>query len=355
MTINTITKGMATFVLCLLSINVQAQALTAKYARLLTTPRSYVAYRTTSAPVIDGVLDEGDWQQARWTADFEDISGEGFPRPKYRTRAKMMWDDDYFYIGAELEEPYVRASLTEHDAIIYHDNDFEVFIDPDDDNECYYEIEVNALGTLFELMLNRPYRDGGNFYDQWDCPGLRHAVKINGTLNDSSDIDKSWTVEMAIPKRAVKTSFDPLLKAGACWRVNFSRVEWLSKPEENWVWTATGAVNMHMPERWGYVCFSPKAVGSGTDSVAYPHDMDVYKLMWAMYYAEKEALEKNGKYTTELSRLGLGPADKALLPKGSQLSLEATASMFKIIVDLGGEKYTLDHNSHFAVEKAKKL
>lgn len=349
-----IVKGLLVLMTAMLFVQAQAQSLIRKYERWLTTPRNYVAYRTTSKPVIDGRMTEADWQRAAWTEDFEDISGAGFARPKYLTRAKMMWDDDFFYVAAELEEPHITATLTHHDAIIYHDNDFEVFIDPDDDNECYYEIEVNAFNTLFELMLNRPYRNEGNFFDQWDCPGLKTAVYIDGTLNDKRDKDRSWTVEMAIPKNALKTSFEHPLKAGSCWRVNFSRVEWLSKPEENWVWSATGAVNMHMPERWGYLYFSGKTVGQGTDEVVWPHDMNVYKLMWAVYYAQEEAKEKTGKYLQRLADLALSEEDKALLPGGSQLRLEATDTMFKITVNTRKESYSLDHNSRFVKKNLKK-
>ena len=52
------------------------------------------------------------------------------PSPRFRTRVKMLWDDNYLYIAAELEEPNVAAKLTERDSVIFHDNDFEVFIKP---------------------------------------------------------------------------------------------------------------------------------------------------------------------------------------------------------------------------------
>ena len=85
----------------------------------------------------------------------------------------MLWDDAYFYIGAELEEPHVWATLTEHDSVIFHDNDFEVFIDPDGDNHEYYEFEINALGTYWDLLLPKPYRDGGKADNSWEIPGLK--------------------------------------------------------------------------------------------------------------------------------------------------------------------------------------
>lgn len=79
----------------------------------------------------------------------------------------MLWDDDCLYVSAVLEEPNIQARLTKRDTIIYYDNDFEVFIDPDGDGHHYFEIENNARGVIFDLLLNRPYRSGGNFMIQW--------------------------------------------------------------------------------------------------------------------------------------------------------------------------------------------
>ena len=47
-------------------------------------------------------VDDAAWRDAPWTEDFVDIEGSKQPAPTFRTRAKMLWDDTYFYIGAEL-------------------------------------------------------------------------------------------------------------------------------------------------------------------------------------------------------------------------------------------------------------
>ena len=100
-------------------------------------PRHYACYRTLTPLHIDGDLTKPAWELAAWTEDFVDIEGSARPSPKFRTRAKMLWDDRNFYIAAEIEEPHVWGTLTEHDSLIFHDNDFEVFIDPDGDNHDY--------------------------------------------------------------------------------------------------------------------------------------------------------------------------------------------------------------------------
>lgn len=330
-----------------------AQSLFEKYERCLTAPRTYVCYRTEAPLTIDGRLDESSWQKAASTAPFEDISGKGFATPKYETTAKMLWDDDYLYVGAVLEEPNIVANLTQRDTIIYYDNDFEVFIDPDSDGHNYFEIEVNARNVLFDLMLDKPYRVNGDFFLQWDCPGIRSAVHCEGTLNNSNDTDKYWSVEMAIPRQALTLSFNNLLKAGNCWRINFSRVEWLKKPEENWVWSATGRIDMHMPERWGYLLFSGNNVGTLETEMDYPHNRDVYRLMWAMYYAQQDYRNQHHAYMRKLEDFALTEAEKAALPGDARLEVEATREQFLITVDVPSEdcRYVLNQEGYFQKQK----
>ena len=146
------------------------QGLYEKYERMLTLPEGYVCYRVDGKIKVDGKLNEADWQKAQSTSSFVDISGEGFAKPCYDTSAKMLWDDNYLYVGAVLQEDDIKAKLSQRDTIIYYDNDFEVFLDPDGDGQNYFEIETNANGVIFDLMLDKPYRSGGNYIIKWDFP-----------------------------------------------------------------------------------------------------------------------------------------------------------------------------------------
>lgn len=232
-------------------------------------PHHYESPRASAPVRIDGKLDDAVWTRAPWTPEFVDIEGDARPKPRFRTRAKMAWDDEYFYVAAELEEPHVWATLTQHDSIIFHDNDFEVFIDPNGDTLEYFEFEINALNTGWDLFLPKPYRFGGKADNGWEIPGLKTAVSIRGTLNDPRDRDEGWTIEIAFPWTAFgeRARMPVPPRTGDVWRVNFSRVEWQheivlgsyqrvkGKPEDNWVWSPQGAINMHIPEKWGYVRF----------------------------------------------------------------------------------------------------
>jgi hypothetical protein len=224
-------------------------------------PKSYECYRAKTPIHIDGKLDDRAWKDAPWTTDFVDIEGSAKPLPRFHTRAKMLWDDEYLYIAAQIEEPDVKATLTKHDSVIFRDNDFELFIKPPGDAPGYFEFEINALNTSWDLYLNKPYLAGGKADSSWDIPGLQTGVAIQGSLNQSTDKDHGWTVEIAIPWTAYASRL-PVTKpeAGSEWRINFSRVEWkIGQPkEDNWVWTPQGVVNMHVPEHWGYLRFRDK-------------------------------------------------------------------------------------------------
>ncbi|MCP4248861.1 MAG: CehA/McbA family metallohydrolase [bacterium] len=239
--------------------------------------RQHVCYHTDQPVVIDGRLDDSAWADAAWTDRFVDIEGDAKPRPQYHTRLKMLWDDRHLYLAASLEDPHVWGTLTKRDAIVFQDNDFEIFIDPDGDAREYFEIEVNALNTIFDLLLMRTYKDGGPARHEWDVKGLQSAVHVDGTLNDPSDTDGGWNAELAIPWRSLaKWAHRPAPPAdGDVWRMNFSRVQWQHRvvdgryekvpdtAENNWVWSPQGEINMHLPLRWGYVKFATASSAGG--------------------------------------------------------------------------------------------
>ncbi|HSA00387.1 MAG TPA: sugar-binding protein [Candidatus Paceibacterota bacterium] len=276
------------------------------YAPPVSHPRNYVCYRASTPLEINGRLDKPTWECAPWTEYFVDIEGHRKPAPRFLTRAKLLWDQEYLYIGAFLEEPHVWAALTQKNSIIFNDNDFEIFIDPDGDNHNYYEFELNALNTIWELTLERPYRDGGPVHRGDNLPGLKSAVAVQGTLNNPCDTDHGWSIEVAIPwsglARYCGHSACPP-KDGDQWRLNFSRVEWLveilhgayrkvpreAHPEDNWVWSPQGAIDMHRPERWGWVQFS--SASTGTESFKRDPSWLARELLMEIYYAQRSRLE----------------------------------------------------------------
>lgn len=281
-------------------------------------PKNYLCQRASAPIVIDGKLDDPAWKTAAWTDDFVDIQGDARPKPRFRTRAKMLWDDDYLYIAAEIAEPHVWATLTNHDAVIFRDPDFEVFIDPKGETQPYYEFEMNALNTTWDLRLNKPYMDGGQPHNEWEIPGAKTAVQIHGTLNNPADTDKGWTVEIAFPWKVLaehaRHAGPP--NEGEQWRLNFSRVEWQithtngayqkiqDMPEDNWVWSPQGVVDMHRPEMWGVVQFTSRPA-KGKIPVAKIPGLPARNLALEIYYAQRDFWTAHKSWATNLVELGL--------------------------------------------------
>lgn len=283
-------------------------------------PRTHIAYQTNEKMSIDGLANESDWQNVAWTEKFIDI--EGAKNPKYQTNVKMLWDEEYYYILAKMEEPHVWATLKQRDTIIFYNNDIEVFIDPDGDTHNYYEIEVNAFNTVWDLFVTKPYRELNQpVQNDWNITGLKTAVHIDGTLNNANDTDKSWTVEMAIPWKTFRKSyFEDNVPRDDFWRVNFSRVHWDFdlknnsysrkkdnkgdfQPEYNWVWSPMGVINMHEPEKWGYVYFSTKKAGEKAE-FNIPDDEHIKWKLSELYRNQKKYHLKKGEYLTSLKEVG---------------------------------------------------
>lgn len=328
--------------------------------------RAYTAPFTTASPVIDGRPDEAAWQVAPWSEPFVDIEGDKQPLPPLATRMRMMWSREGLYIAAWLEEPHIWATLDTDESVIYQDNDFEVFIDPDGDTHLYYEYEINARGTEWDLLLVKPYRDGGPYLSAWDIEGLRSAVQVWGTPDAPRDRDSAWTVELFFPWASLLEG-SPRVdtpRAGDVWRINFSRVNWDSEvvagqyrkrhdpatskplPEHNWVWSPPGLVSMHEPEKWGFLHFGETA----RDSFLLP---DEVLLQWGLreaYLRQRTHREQQGRYATHLSALGLGAL---ALPWGEvPLAMQATDDQYRIAAEgPDGRRWYIDQEGRCRSER----
>jgi len=316
-------------------------------------PRQYVARRLAadSSPLtIDGDLEKREWTEVEWSEPFGDIRGiadspkEAQPTDTQRTRMKMRWDDEYLYVAAHLASDFpVLASFTKRNEPIFtEDSDFEVFVDPAATTHAYKELEINALNTVWNLMLNRPYGDDGSEHSArvakvgeqkyWEVTGLKTAVKVvKGELNAKGGAE--WTVELALhhdDTLAGQPQFASRPAVGGLWRINFSRVE--KKGDINWVWSPqvvwdanrskhVGMVAMHLPEAWGWVQFAPAEGAAPLRDVTWPARLAALNL----YYAQHLYMSKTGNFST--SAAALQPYLDAEITSPFQLAVEARANV----------------------------
>jgi len=311
-------------------------------------PSHYVVQRSPGPFDIDGDIDKDVWQTVPWSTEFGDIQGSDAPaddavRPAL-TQFKALHDDEYLYICALLHPAPglpTPAHFTERNSPIFQkDSDFEVFVDCNGSNHHYKELEVNAINTVWNLMLDKPYADNGHEHsarvapqgdpDYYEVYDQRTATRIwRGTVNDDKE-GALWSVEMALAVsdlQAFTTASSNNNHSSSCrwWRVNFSRVErrglinWTWQPQVRWDPANrrfAGFVNMHDPDAWGYLqlggeceCGDNGSTGDTSSSSSIAAGM-VRDALWpakltamTVYYALHYHKEQTGAYTDCLDDL----------------------------------------------------
>lgn len=326
-------------------------------------PKHYIISKASQEMKIDGKADEAAWENAMFSDLFVDI--EGVKEVKYDTRMKMLWDDQYLYVYAKMQEPHIWGNLKQRDTVIFYNNDFEIFVDPSGTASNYVEFELNALNTLWDLRLNKPYRVGGSAQDDWNSDGTKTAVHIEGSLNNAEDKDLFWSVEWAIPLKdlaAEKHVNKNLPVDGEQWRINFSRVEWEFDlkdgkyarkkvdgkylPEYNWVWSAQKVINMHEPEKWGVLQFTEK---QSAKNVAYNAD-DAMPLKQAAY-----ALFRKVRFGDLKSWLEASEESQKLIDlhygeeRSAEAKFEKTAKGFLITISEGKYEFVINEEGVLSI------
>lgn len=334
-------------------------------------PERLIVTKASEKITIDGRLDKA-WKNASITNDFIDIEGE--KEVKYTTSVRLLWDEQNLYVFAELEEPHIWGDIKNRDEIIYYNNDFEVFIDPSGKGEVYGEIEINALNTVWDLLLNRPYRTGGFANFHWNLDELKTAVRIDGTLNDPSDEDQKWTVEMAIPMKPLielKNDRRKPIQEGDQWRLNFSRVEWdydlidgkyhrkkvdgKYAREYNWVWSNQKAINMHAPEMWGVMQFTESETSEGVAFIE-NDDIHIKQMLYALYRERSRGELRNLASVDKCHISASIDGKQGMLARyqrtnfGYEISFEDASAKKLYVINEQGEflKKSIEHSFTFA-------
>lgn len=173
---------------------------TPSVAPMVPIPRPGFSCRRAPKPIeIDGDVSGPEWAEAEVINHFIHVK-DGSPA-RSATQAKVLWDDQYFYFSAIMDDADVFAEKTTHNDRTWYDDVFELFFKPDANKLGYYEFQVNARGTSMEMYL--PSRGSGG-YERWIGKREFHleakaVLRPNSTLNDPTDRDSGWVVEGRIP------------------------------------------------------------------------------------------------------------------------------------------------------------
>ncbi len=230
-----------------------------------------IVYRTANPIRIDGKLDEPEWCLATPLL-LRDIKGRQAPA----TVARLLWDERYLYIAFECADPDIWATKTKRDDFLWEEEVVEVFIDPDGDGRNYYEFQVNPLGTQIDLLIPDAV-EGVKFAKrnaEWNCQGWLSTVQGHGTVNQRSDTDEGWTVEMAIPFSELPHPASLSPRPAVAWRLNLYRIDRPKGREGDplllsWSKCLTW---FHEPDRFGRIFFAGNPLAD--DFRWYPNGSD---------------------------------------------------------------------------------
>lgn len=209
---------------------------------------TYVCIYTSEKIVIDGNLDEPIWQKAKILDFYIPVT---FETPLSKTEGRLLWDENFLYVSFKAYDKDIVGKLTERDSSTYKDDALETFIKPDVQNDAYYNFEINVLGTVYD-GLNRKDLDNKEV-GKWNCEDLKIGIKIDGTLNNSSDEDKYWQLEVAIPYAKLPILNGKSPESGDNWVFHLGRYDWsvyLPKGKELSSCAPLTKVNFHNYDDW---------------------------------------------------------------------------------------------------------
>ncbi len=212
----------------------------------------YHIKRTTGPIVIDGKVDDIAWGAANTIElmfPWPEQTG-----PKQKTTVRMLYDDERLFISYVCEDTEVTAIYKNHDDPTYKDDCVEVFINPDETQNFYYGLEMNALATLFDYFFLWPKPN----LLRYDMVGVTVGATIDGQVNNPDVVDTGWSLEVAIPFKNFSEFAQNLPpKPGDTWRANLARWDGVAPNRCMSLWCDSGLKipGPHNPSRFGRLIF----------------------------------------------------------------------------------------------------
>ena len=157
---------------------------------------------------IDGKMDEKAWNRTE-SRKFDYFYRVDKPNDRQKTVFRMLWDDENLYLFFDMKDKYLTARETKRDGQPYFDDCAEIFLitaPASLDTHIGYELNLYKASNDF-VFFNDFYKGKSGILKTYN-PDFRVEVSYEGTVNDNSDIDKGWSMELAIPI----ANFDGLAK-----------------------------------------------------------------------------------------------------------------------------------------------
>jgi hypothetical protein len=151
------------------------------------------------APIIDGKLDDPAWKDA-FVMTGVYVYDEKERREAPATTWRILWDREYLYFAFECADEDIEARPMRKDGPVYEDDCVEIYLLPDFSSGLYWEIVISPTGNLFDSLQSKRFNGYGCVSDtDKNLQGIKIGHTVNGTVNNSSDKDTGYVVEVAVP------------------------------------------------------------------------------------------------------------------------------------------------------------
>jgi len=212
--------------------------------------QKYQVQKVSIPPDLQGKPTGKVWDMATPMSLVDCVTGE---EPHLGTLCKLLWDDEYLYVGYEVEDNTIIANFTERDEPLYEEDVVEIFLSPSGSEHYYYEFNFSPKEVIADIII---LNDGGRAgegrgelipFKGWNVGDLHVATHIQ----DSG----GWSVTAAIPFRELHFAGNQAPTPGDQWRANLCRIEYGEEEVEYSTWSQTGLVDFHTTERFGMLLF----------------------------------------------------------------------------------------------------
>ncbi|BBN81597.1 hypothetical protein PA25_15820 [Pseudoalteromonas sp. A25] len=182
--------------------------------------------KLTTAPTIDGRVNEDEWMGSTVIEQFVEFRPDLGNNPIYPVKARIAYDESYFYVAAQISQPQETITdrvLTQGDRI-WDEDYFGITLDTNFDKRDAYLFHVTPSGVREDGLV-----DGTQYIGEWSTIWYAKTQRT----------EDGWSVEMAIPMQSV--SFDP---TKSNWGLQLRHK--LSKPYKQNFW------NINDPQNGGW-------------------------------------------------------------------------------------------------------
>ena len=228
---------------------------TSSVPKKLPPPKRVVVPKLHGSIMVDGELTESVWKKAAVLKPFYQNDGSGGERE--HTEVRLWYDDTSLYLAWTCQDADIQATFTQRDSKFWEEEVVEFFVTANKLTQ-YFELQWNPLGGVFDAIINNDLDEHGvskNFRGDWNftAKGMQSAVKLKGTVANSSDKDEFWQVEVMLPFADLGQATP---RPKDVWRANFYRFNRAKGlPVEQLSWSPTLSPSFHQPGRFGYLEF----------------------------------------------------------------------------------------------------